>query len=177
VTAAMAAHAGVVLRERGEGDSTFSVFSRASDAAAAYSAQSGLEAEAWPPSARLSVRLAVHSGESVERDGDFLGPAVNRAARLRAVARGGEVLLSESTAMTSARARTSACGHVLLDRNPGRSFEAGWIVGATDGHQPRPATVIDRRDERLEQLACRVEDGPERRVDERPARRARDGQP
>jgi predicted ATPase/class 3 adenylate cyclase len=99
VTAAMAAHGGVVLRERGEGDSTFSMFTWASDAvAAAYAAQVGLEAEPWPPGARLTVRFAVHTGESVERDGDFLGPAVNRAARLRAVARGGEILVSESTA-------------------------------------------------------------------------------
>jgi class 3 adenylate cyclase/DNA-binding CsgD family transcriptional regulator/tetratricopeptide (TPR) repeat protein len=99
VSDAVAAHAGVVLRERGEGDSTFSVFARASDAvAAAYAAQASLEAERWPPGARLSVRFAVHTGESVERDGDFLGPAVNRAARIRAVAGGGEVLVSESTA-------------------------------------------------------------------------------
>ena len=44
------------------------------------------------------MRFAVHTGESVERDGDYLGPAVNRAARLRAVAQGGEVLVSGSTA-------------------------------------------------------------------------------
>jgi class 3 adenylate cyclase/DNA-binding CsgD family transcriptional regulator/tetratricopeptide (TPR) repeat protein len=99
VSAAMVAHAGVVLKDRGEGDSTFSVFARASDAvAAAYAAQASLEAEPWPPGARLSVRFAVHTGESVERDEDFLGPAVNRAARIRAIARGGEVLVSESTA-------------------------------------------------------------------------------
>jgi class 3 adenylate cyclase len=86
VTAAVVGHEGVVLRARGEGDSTFSVFSRATDAlAAAYAAQVGLGAERWPAGARLAVRFAVHSGESVERNRDYLGPAVNRAARLRAV--------------------------------------------------------------------------------------------
>ena len=103
VTAAVAAHDGVVLRARGEGDSTFSVFSRATDAlAAAYAAQVGLGAEPWPAGARLTVRFAVHSGESVERARDYVGPAVNRAARLRSVAQGGEVLVSESTAQLAA---------------------------------------------------------------------------
>jgi predicted ATPase/class 3 adenylate cyclase/DNA-binding CsgD family transcriptional regulator len=99
VTGVMVRHGGVVLRSRGEGDSMFTVFSRATDAvAAAYAAQVGLLAEAWPSGAHVVVRFAVHTGESVERDGDFFGPTVNRAARLRAVANGGEVLLSESTA-------------------------------------------------------------------------------
>jgi predicted ATPase/class 3 adenylate cyclase len=103
VTAAVVAHDGVVLRARGEGDSTFSVFSRATDAlAAAYAAQVGLGAEPWPAGARLTVRFAVHSGESVERTRDYVGPAVNRAARLRSVAQGGEVLVSESTAQLAA---------------------------------------------------------------------------
>jgi hypothetical protein len=103
VTAAVVAHDGVVLRARGEGDSTFSVFSRATDAlAAAYAAQVGLGAEPWPAGARLTVRFAVHSGESVERNRDYVGPAVNRAARLRSVAQGGEVLVSESTAQLAA---------------------------------------------------------------------------
>jgi predicted ATPase/class 3 adenylate cyclase/DNA-binding CsgD family transcriptional regulator len=99
LTRAVADHGGVVLKSRGEGDSTFSVFALATDAlAAAYAAQVALVAARWPSGAHLAVRFAVHTGEAVERDGDFLGPAVNRAARLRAVANGGEVLVSESTA-------------------------------------------------------------------------------
>ncbi len=99
IEAAMAAHHGALLRERGEGDSTFSVFERPTDALlAAYAVQVELEAEPWPQGARLSVRFAVHTGEAVERDGDFLGPAVNRAARLRAVTQGGQVLVSATTA-------------------------------------------------------------------------------
>lgn len=95
----IADHGGVLLKGRGEGDSTFSVFTLATDAlAAAYAAQVALVAARWPAGAPLTVRFGVHTGESVERDGDFLGPAVNRAARLRAAARGGEVLVSESTA-------------------------------------------------------------------------------
>jgi len=42
--------------------------------------------------------MAVHTGESIERDGDYFGPTVNRAARLRSLAGGGQVLLSRATA-------------------------------------------------------------------------------
>jgi class 3 adenylate cyclase len=37
----------------------------------------------------------VHTGEAFERGCDYFGPALNRAARLRALAAGGEILLSQ----------------------------------------------------------------------------------
>ncbi|MCC6626577.1 MAG: adenylate/guanylate cyclase domain-containing protein [Chloroflexi bacterium] len=43
------------------------------------------------------MRLALHTGEAEVRDGDYYGTAVNRCARLRAVAHGGQVLLSQAT--------------------------------------------------------------------------------
>jgi DNA-binding SARP family transcriptional activator/tetratricopeptide (TPR) repeat protein len=96
---AVAAHHGSLLKARGEGDSTFSVFARATDALnAALAAQRGLRDEPWPESVDLSVRMALHSGEAFEREGDYYGPAVNRAARIRSLAAGGQVLLSQSTA-------------------------------------------------------------------------------
>jgi DNA-binding NarL/FixJ family response regulator/class 3 adenylate cyclase len=99
IETAVAAHAGVVLKARGEGDSTFCVFARASNAVrAALDVQRALTAEPWPSDACLSVRVAIHSGEAIQRDDDYLGPAVNRVARLRALASGGEVLLSGTTA-------------------------------------------------------------------------------
>jgi class 3 adenylate cyclase/DNA-binding SARP family transcriptional activator/tetratricopeptide (TPR) repeat protein len=99
ISSAVFRHGGVVLKARGEGDSTFSVFGRASDAVrAAVDAQRALLAESWPHHFVLSVRLAVHSGEAFEREGDYFGPAVNRAARMRALAAGGAVVLSGATA-------------------------------------------------------------------------------
>ena len=93
------AHRGVLLRERGEGDSTFSVFGRATDgAAAAIAAQTALRTEPWPQSCVISVRMALHTGEASERDGDYYGRPVNRVARLRAIAEGGQILVSKSTA-------------------------------------------------------------------------------
>src|SRR6266542_4784401 len=95
---AVAQHAGQVVRPRGEGDSRFCVFARATDAVAAAAAiQHALRTEAWPTPARLKVRIALHTGEADLRDGDYYGAAVNRCARLRAVAHGGQMLLSQTT--------------------------------------------------------------------------------
>ena len=42
----------------------------------------------------VRVRMAVHSGEVEERDRGFFGPVLNRCARLRDAAHGGQVLVS-----------------------------------------------------------------------------------
>ncbi len=95
----VAQHGGKLVRPRGEGDSRFAVFARATDAVAAAAAlQQALHAEPWPAETPLRVRVALHTGEADLRDGDYYGPAVNRCARLRAAAHGGQVLLSQATA-------------------------------------------------------------------------------
>jgi adenylate cyclase len=45
-----------------------------------------------------AARVGLHHGPAVERDGDYFGAAVNLAARVSALASGGEVLVSGSTA-------------------------------------------------------------------------------
>ncbi len=45
-----------------------------------------------------AVRVGLHHGPAVERDGDFFGAAVNLAARVSGEAAGGEVLLTGKTA-------------------------------------------------------------------------------
>jgi DNA-binding SARP family transcriptional activator len=96
---AVTAAGGRVLKARGEGDGTFSVFARATDAAdAALDAQRAIAATDWPGALTLPVRMAIHTGETVERDGDYFGTEVNRAARLRSVADGGQIVVSASTA-------------------------------------------------------------------------------
>ncbi len=46
----------------------------------------------------LAVRMAIHAGETDERDGDYFGTAVNRAARLVSAGHGGQILLSGDAA-------------------------------------------------------------------------------
>ncbi|HSI73319.1 MAG TPA: NB-ARC domain-containing protein, partial [Fimbriimonas sp.] len=56
----------------------------------------GLESQRWPGDLKLRTRAAIHAGTSSGRAEDYYGPTVNRCARLRAVARGGQILLSEA---------------------------------------------------------------------------------
>ena len=46
----------------------------------------------------LAFRIGFHLGPAIERDGDVFGDSVNIAARLVALAKGGQVILSASTA-------------------------------------------------------------------------------
>jgi class 3 adenylate cyclase len=91
---------GVVLKSRGEGDSHFVVFDRASSAvAAAIDLQRAIGSTTWPPDAAVAVRVAIHSGEPLVRDGDYFGPVVNETARLRSLGHGGQVLASPVTVL------------------------------------------------------------------------------
>jgi class 3 adenylate cyclase len=99
VAEAVLSHGGQLIKARGEGDSTLSVFVRATDAvAAALALQQALAAEPWADDIALPTRVALHSGEAELRGGDYYGQTLNRAARLRALAQGGHVLLSQGTA-------------------------------------------------------------------------------
>ncbi len=89
--AAFEAHEGSVFATGGDGFAV--VFGRARDAvAAAAEAQASLADHPI-----IKVRMGVHTGEAEERDGDYFGPAVNRAARLMGVAHGAQVLVSSAT--------------------------------------------------------------------------------
>ena len=80
LTAVFEQHDGIVVRPRGEGDSLFAVFVRASDAvAAALAGQRALGAEAWGEVGPLRVRMGLHTGEADLREGDYYGTAVNRS--------------------------------------------------------------------------------------------------
>jgi predicted ATPase len=81
------------------GDGFGAAFSRAGEAvAAALAVQQGLADQDWPGEVRLWVRMGLHTGEAEERGGDYFGAEVSRAARLMAVAHGGQVVCSQATA-------------------------------------------------------------------------------
>ena len=99
VAAALAEHGGVKPRDQGEGDSVLAAFSTAGAAVScAFTLQRGLGSEVWPTTEPIRVRMALHTGEADEvADGNYQGVAVIRAARIRSLATGGQVLLSGST--------------------------------------------------------------------------------
>jgi class 3 adenylate cyclase len=98
LTAAIEGNGGIVLKERGEGDSFFAVFLRATDAvAAALAAQKAVMSESWTDKIPISVRMAILTGEADAQDRDYRAPAVNRCAKLRRRAVGNQILVSETT--------------------------------------------------------------------------------
>ena len=110
------AHCGVCPIEQGEGDSFVVAFTRASDAVTCALA---LQRAALSP---LRLRIGVHTGEIRLRDeGKYMGPTINRAARLRDLAHGGQTVLSGTTTdlvcdALPEQAWLTDCGsHVLRD--------------------------------------------------------------
>ena len=88
----VAAHDGVRPVEQGEGDSFVVAFARASDAVAC-----ALELQR-APLAPIRLRIGVHTGEIQLRDeGNYIGPTINRTARLRDLGHGGQTVLSGAT--------------------------------------------------------------------------------
>ena len=81
-----------------QGDAFFFAFERARDAVgAAVEVQRTHTATEWPESAVVRVRIGLHTGEPAVGDEGYLGLDVVRAARICTAARGGNVLLSETT--------------------------------------------------------------------------------
>jgi predicted ATPase/class 3 adenylate cyclase len=94
---AIEAHEGYVFKVMG--DSFCAAFATAPSAlAAALCGQRSLLAEDFSSVDGIRVRMAVHSGPAEERNGDYLGPAVNRVARLLSIGHGGQVLVSAAAA-------------------------------------------------------------------------------
>jgi predicted ATPase/class 3 adenylate cyclase/DNA-binding CsgD family transcriptional regulator len=103
----VSAHAGVRPVEQGEGDSFVIAFTRVSDAVACALA---LQAA---PLAPIRLRIGVHVGEPALRDErNYIGPTINRTARLRDLAHGGQTVMSGPAA------------ELLEDNLP----EAAWLI-------------------------------------------------
>ena len=80
-----------------QGDSFFFVFARARHALAAAADGQRALAEPWPEEAQVLVRMGIHTGEPALGEEGYLGLDVVRGSRIAALARGGEVLVSETT--------------------------------------------------------------------------------
>lgn len=88
---------GHVLKTTGDG--MIAVFPNVPDAVrTCLDAQLRISNQSWPTSRPLKVRMGLHAGEAEEREGDYFGPTLNRAARVMAAGHGGQVLLSGTAA-------------------------------------------------------------------------------
>ena len=76
-----------------------------------------------------AVRVGMHTGPAVSREGDWYGATVNVAARLCAAAGGGEVLVSEATRVAAGRVRKIELGDRRLH----------WLKNVTDPVAARSA--------------------------------------
>jgi predicted ATPase/class 3 adenylate cyclase len=95
IRSGLAAHGGEEVDTQGDG--FFAVFSSPKACvAAAAEMQQAMEAHAWPAGEQVWVRMGVHTGEASKTATGLVGLDVHRAARVAAVAHGGQVLLSES---------------------------------------------------------------------------------
>ena len=147
LNAAIDAHDGYVFATGGDG--LAAAFARAGDAVrAAVEAQAALFAERWPAGVSMSVRMGLHSGEADERENGFFGTAVNRAARIMSVARGGQILMSAVTA--------SLAGGV-----PGVEMRPVGLAPSAGGERTRRRGRRSRRRRRPEHdpTACRCRRG------------------
>ena len=71
--------------------------------------------------------MGVHTGIARERDGDYFGPTLNRAARIMAAGHGGQVLLSDAAARLVSGPELSDLGvHRLKDLPDGERI---WQLG------------------------------------------------
>jgi predicted ATPase/class 3 adenylate cyclase/DNA-binding CsgD family transcriptional regulator len=124
VSEVVAAHDGVRPLEQGEGDSFVAAFARASDAVAA-----ALKLQ-LAPLAPIRLRIGVHTGEvQLRDDGNYAGPTINRTARLRDLAHGGQTVLSGVTEP------------LVVDRLP----EGAWLTDLGTHplrDLPRPERVV-----------------------------------
>ena len=81
-----------------QGDAFFFAFARARDAVtAAVAVQRAHVDKEWPDGVKPRVRMGLHTGEPSLGEEGYLGLDVVRAARLCGAAKGGQILLSETT--------------------------------------------------------------------------------
>jgi predicted ATPase/class 3 adenylate cyclase len=129
IRSSLAAHDGREVNT--QGDAFFAVFSSPrACVAAVLEMQQAIKAHAWPAGEQVRVRMGVHCGEAERTAVGLVGLEVHRAARVAAVAHGGQVLVSEAAAalvrdwLPPGAALSDLGGHQLKDLGrPERIFQ------------------------------------------------------
>ena len=143
VSTVVPAHHGVRPVEQGEGDSFVVAFARASDAVACALALQRA------PLAPITLRIGLHTGEvQLRGEANYVGSTINRAARVRDLAHGGQTVLTASTE------------ELVVDRLP----DGTWLrdVGSHELRGiPRPERVVQlcHQDLRVDFPALRSSSG------------------
>jgi class 3 adenylate cyclase len=115
----ISAHTGTVVKH--EGDGVFAAFEDPDGAvAAAVQIQRRLASHRENHGFAPAVRVGLHAGNAIGRNGDFFGMAVNTAARVMGLASGGEIVASDSVA--------AVCGTRAVDP---RSIELKGLAAPT----------------------------------------------
>jgi len=97
IRAGLAAHGGEEIDT--QGDAFLAVFTSPSAcAAAAIEMQRAFLSHPWPAGQAVRVRMGIHSGEAAETAAGLVGLGLHRAARIAAVAHGGQIVVSAATA-------------------------------------------------------------------------------
>lgn len=124
---AVVAHGGHVIKTTGDG--IHAVFSTADDAiVAAVAGQLALAGEEWGPVGAMRVRMGLHTGVAEQRDADYYGQVLNRAARLMEVAHASQVLCSQATADLARDSLAHPVELVDLGRQRLRDLERPEVV-------------------------------------------------
>lgn len=126
-----------------EGDAFFAAFDSPCDAvAAAVALQQGLANSAEAQKHSLRVRIGLHTGTPMPVGDDYVGLDVHRAARICSVAHGGQVVISEATALLleqrlSDEVHLHDLGlHRLKDLAQPEKLSQVTIAGLPDGFPP-----------------------------------------
>lgn len=137
------ANQGIVVKKIG--DELMCRFDTADAAvSAAIVSQSEIKSMGGTELAPLSIRIGIHYGEVIEDDNDIFGDAVNIAARMAGIARGGQIITTADSVAELDTELASQARQVDLTRVKGKQeklavFEVLWEQG---GDVTRVATEL-----------------------------------
>jgi class 3 adenylate cyclase len=113
-----------------------------------------VDTHAWPAGERVRVRMGVHTGEAATTVTGLVGVDVHRAARVAALAYGGQVLLSETAAVLVRDSLPQ--GAALKDLGVHRLKDLGSPEHCARGISPLPGFTSNRRHKRCRRPGLRI---------------------
>ncbi|MBA3450522.1 MAG: adenylate/guanylate cyclase domain-containing protein, partial [Chloroflexia bacterium] len=119
---------------------------------AALAAQLAIRREDWGSLGPLRVRMAIHAGDAIPDDGDYLAPALNRLARVLGAGHGEQILLTDTA---RALAMALPLGYAVQDLGVHRLrdlLEAEHVFQLCGRGLPAEFPPLNSLDQRLHNL-------------------------